>query len=93
MTPWYVALESKPRLQVVGVFIAGCLGIATVCSFATKSVAVQSRTLSPEWKRAQKEYMKFQSMNTLFGVSAEKVVDDGWSVMVYVALIVARAVP
>lgn len=33
------------------------------------------KTLSPEWQRAQDEYMRSQNGNPIFGISSEQVRD------------------
>jgi hypothetical protein len=48
--------------SIVVVFaMAGC------CSLATMSGGEKLDTMNSDWKTANKEYMKFQNMNPIFG--------------------------
>lgn len=52
--------------------IIGSIGAAMCLSFFTVAIqagcATVPKTLSKEWVETQKEYMKFQKMNPIFGI-------------------------
>lgn len=68
---WIQALEAAPR----GNAIFGALGVSVVASGFLWSILMSTghkpSTLSNDWKQANKEYMKFQKMNPIWGISSK----------------------
>jgi len=66
---WIVALENGDRTQV----ILGSIGLTCVVSLFFWSILMARgehvHTLSDDWKAANKDYMKFQKMNPITGIS------------------------
>mmetsp|Transcript_12590 Transcript_12590/g.12223 ORF Transcript_12590/g.12223 Transcript_12590/m.12223 type:complete len:91 (-) Transcript_12590:263-535(-) len=69
---WVQALDKAPRhLAIVGSIVV-TFSLAACCSLAMMSGGEKVETLNSDWKSANKEYMKFQNMNPIFGVSKDK---------------------
>lgn len=68
---WIQALEAAPR----GKAISGALGASIVLSGFVWSILMgtghKPPTITDDWRQANKEYMKFQKMNPIFGISSK----------------------
>lgn len=66
---WLQALEKQPKAKAIG----GAIGASFVVTGFIISILYASgqkvHTMTPEWKAANKEYMKFQKMNPISGIS------------------------
>lgn len=68
---WIQALEAAPR----GKAITGVVGVSAVLSGFVWSIMMSTghkpSTLTNDWRQANKEYMKFQKMNPIWGISSK----------------------
>jgi hypothetical protein len=68
---WIQALETAPRGSAIG----GVIGVSIVASGFLWSILMANghkpKTMSNDWSQANKEYMKFQKMNPIFGITAK----------------------
>ena len=68
---WIQALEAAPRGKAIG----GALGASVVLSGFVWSILMgtghKPMTITDDWRQANKEYMKFQKMNPIFGISSK----------------------
>eukprot|EP00599_Poterioochromonas_sp_BG-1_P008127 CAMPEP_0173133926 /NCGR_PEP_ID=MMETSP1105-20130129/998_1 /TAXON_ID=2985 /ORGANISM="Ochromonas sp., Strain BG-1" /LENGTH=71 /DNA_ID=CAMNT_0014045649 /DNA_START=72 /DNA_END=287 /DNA_ORIENTATION=- len=65
------ALEKMPKSQAVGLSVIAAFGLSGVISLILASKASKPHTMTKEWQAANIEYMKFQKMNPIFGISSK----------------------
>eukprot|EP01039_Chlorochromonas_danica_P005369 gene5369-5906_t len=65
-------IADVPRTKSIVLGVSALLIGSAVFYAGTAVSAAKPATLSPEWQKATKEYLKFQNMNPISGASSQK---------------------